>query len=86
METAFATFGDDYYRIFANLQLGNLVVYVDEEGTVIHSAVYVAADIVFTKNGSSLVHPWMFLKLEDMDKYYPRRKSLTRGFFRRRGV
>jgi len=84
--TSFDTFGKDYYRIYGNLRLGDLVLYVDEKSRPVHSAVYIAADIVFTKNGSSAARPWMFLKLQDMDDYYPRRKPLSRGLFRRRGT
>ncbi|MBN2473477.1 MAG: hypothetical protein JXB62_02625 [Pirellulales bacterium] len=88
VQTAFDTFGQDYYRIFRNPQFGDLVVYVDHEDRTIHSAVYIAADVVFTKNGSTILRPWMFMKLDDMDQFYPRprRQELTRAFFRRKGM
>jgi len=85
-DTAFATFGKDYYRIFGNPQFGDLVLYVDDDAWTIHTAVYIAADIVFTKSGTSVVRPWMFMKLESMDDYYPRLNGLTKGFFRRKGM
>jgi len=82
---AFASFATDYHRIYADPQFGDLVLYVDDKNHSIHSAIYIAADIVFTKNGSSIVHPWMFMKLKDMDGYYPM-ESPTKVVFRPRGA
>ncbi len=36
----------------------------------IHSAVYIADDILFTKNGSTVVSPWLFMKLDRLVAYY----------------
>jgi hypothetical protein len=50
---------------------GDLVVLADREsGAVVHSAVYLADDLVFTKNGFGLAEPWMYMPLDRMMKIY----------------
>lgn len=39
-------------------------------GDAIHSCVYLADDIVFTKNGRSPTQPWVLMKLEDVINQY----------------
>ncbi len=43
-----------------------LVVYAKETGEILHSAVYIAADILFTKNGDSMFKPWVLMRYTDM--------------------
>ncbi len=86
LKVVFDTFGKDYHQIFGNPQFGDLVVFIDELKQIIHSTVYIAADVVFTKNGTNTARPWMFLKLDDMDDFYPRSKPLKRAYFRRHGL
>ncbi len=86
-DEAFATFDEDYYEIFGNPRFGDLVIYIDkQEERFIHSAVYIAADVVFTKNGWNYSRPWMFMELESVGDFYPRSKPLSRSFFRRKGI
>jgi hypothetical protein len=77
---------EDYYQVYGNLRLGDVVAFVDSQGRLIHSAVFIADDILFTKNGPSSAHPWMFMKLEDMKSYYPTRQGMHVGYFRRRDL
>lgn len=84
--TDFSTFAEDFYRIFGNPQFGDLVVYVNPKGGIVHSAVYIAADIVFTKNGNSNTRPWMFMKSENMKDFYPFPGGLVKAMFRRQGM
>ena len=39
-------------------------------GNAIHSCVYLADDLVFTKNGRSPTQPWVVMKLDDVVAYY----------------
>lgn len=50
-----------------NLQFGDLLFFI-EKGTenAFHSVVYVADDIVFTKNGSNIAMPWIFMRMDDL--------------------
>lgn len=45
---------------------GDLIVFYRPDGFPIHMVVYIADDIVFTKNGSSTFHPWMLMKWDDL--------------------
>ena len=47
----------DYHRVSGNLRLGDVVVFMDQKKPV-HSAVYVADDVLFTKNGRGSSMPW----------------------------
>lgn len=66
---------DNYYEIFADPTFGDLVVF-EQGGVAYHSAVYLADDLVFTKNGSKLSRPWMLLRMEEMEDFYPRPDSM----------
>jgi hypothetical protein len=79
------TLEDDYYRVYGNLQLGDLVFYSDAVSAV-HSAVYLADDILFTKNGNTSSRPWMLVKLEDMQDFYPALKPLEVRYYRRKDL
>ena len=52
----------------------------------IHSAVYIADDIVFTKNGPSAATPWVLSTIAEMKAFYPGWKPLSVSFYRRRGA
>ena len=70
---------------------GDLVVLADREsGAVVHSAVYLADDLVFTKNGFGLAEPWMYMPLDRMMRIYSlhlgQPDSVKVLLYRRRGV
>jgi hypothetical protein len=39
---------------------------LNKDGNAIHSVVYLADDIVFTKNGNNYAQPWMLMRLKDV--------------------
>ena len=45
----YRTLTQDYYRIYSNPLLGDVVEFVHDEGNARHAAVYVADDFVFTE-------------------------------------
>jgi hypothetical protein len=49
---------------------GDVLVLMDREGQIRHSAVYLADDLVFTKNGTSYVRPWMIMRVFDLHALY----------------
>lgn len=79
----------DYYVVTGTRTFGDILLFAQSDGTVIHSCVYVADNIVFTKNGSSQNSPWILMTLPDVIAYYPsdtpidiqtyRRKQLAGG-------
>jgi hypothetical protein len=52
-------------------RFGDVLVFVTEEMNAHHSCIYVAADIVYTKNGRSMYAPWTMLHLKDVESTYP---------------
>ena len=52
-------------------RFGDVLVFVTEEMNAHHSCIYVAADIVYTKNGRSMYAPWTILHLKDVESTYP---------------
>lgn len=59
-----------YYPVAGEPILGDVIVLVQPNGLVVHSCVYVAADIVFTKNGSSFSVPWTLAPLDQVVAFY----------------
>jgi hypothetical protein len=86
MEEVVKTIQHDYYRVFGNYQLGDLVLFIDEHESLFHSAIYIADDILFTKNGNVSSQPWILMKLGDMKNFYPLSKPPDVRFYRRKDV
>lgn len=52
-------------------KFGDILFFLDSQrGDAFHSCVYIADDVVFTKNGRNVLSPWIFTKLEDVKKVY----------------
>ena len=55
----------------APYKFGDILFFLDaERGDAFHSCVYIADDIVFTKNGRNVLSPWIFARLEDVKRVY----------------
>jgi hypothetical protein len=61
---------EDYFPAVGPPLLGDIFVFVRADGVVVHSCVYVAGDIVFTKNGSSFSVPWTMGTLDSVVTFY----------------
>jgi len=77
---------EDHYPVASDPRYGDLVLFFTPEGKLIHSAVYLADNIVFTKNGDTSLHPWMFSTVQDLIDQYsfmvPPDKQLDVQYFR----
>jgi hypothetical protein len=60
------TLETEYYPVFTDPRYGDLVFLSKPNGEIIHSSVYVADNIVYTKNGGHYLSPWMLMKIPDM--------------------
>ena len=76
----------DYVNVTTPPQLGDVILFRRGPDEVIHSCNYVADGIVFTKNGGSLGHPWMFARLADMMDFYSYPTPVQISFMRRRDM
>ena len=66
----------DYVAIDPPYKFGDILCFLDD-GEGLHTCVQVADDIVLTKNGESILAPWTFMPLKDVDDIY-RRSAGTR--------
>jgi hypothetical protein len=59
------------YQQVTEPTFGDVVVLIDKAtGVVVHSAIYLADDVVFTKNGFGLAEPWIYMPLAQMLELY----------------
>lgn len=61
----------DYVAVDPPYKFGDILCFLDR-GEGLHTCVHVADDIVFTKNGDSILAPWTFMQLKDVDEVYRR--------------
>ena len=66
----------DYVAIDPPFKFGDVLCFLDN-GEGLHTCVQIADDIVLTKNGESILAPWTFMSLKDLDEVY-RRSADTR--------
>ncbi|MCA9220471.1 MAG: hypothetical protein KDA71_09105 [Planctomycetales bacterium] len=72
-----------YCRLNGQPGFGDLALFCEPHGEVFHSAIYIADNVVFTKNGSTMLRPWMFMRLPEMADFYPRTRPIEVRFYRR---
>jgi hypothetical protein len=60
-----------YYQIAAPSQYGDILLLMNDKNEIKHSAVYLADDLVFTKNGNNYSQPWMLMRIPDLLATYP---------------
>lgn len=74
--------GEQYAAVQGEPQFGDVVLLTLPDGSSIHSATYIADNIVFTKNGPSLAAPFIFSTVEDMLAFYPSSESIRLTYYR----
>lgn len=75
---------ENYYTVEGEFQLGDIVGFVDAEGDLYHVAVYLADDLLFTKNGTSPLSPWTIMRTQDVIGYYQLKAENPRLIYHRR--
>ncbi len=61
---------NDYYPVAGEPDYGDIMVLVQPDGVVVHACVYLAAGVVFTKNGSAFSVPWLLGNLDAVVAFY----------------
>lgn len=84
IDVATATLKRDYFIVESDFLLGDIVAFLDADGILFHVAVYLADDLVFTKNGMSPMAPWVVSTIDDVKAYYRPRSAEPRILFHRR--
>ncbi len=83
-ELVVATLRKDYTVATNNFTLGDVLTLVDSANTIIHMCVYVADDVVYTKNGATPLAPWVLMKRTEMLKNYPSATGII--VYRKKGI
>jgi hypothetical protein len=81
---AFKTLKENYFIVESDFELGDIIAFLDENGDIFHAAVYIADDLVFSKNGISAMAPWTLMSLDDVKSYYRWRSENPRMIVHRR--
>ena len=76
----------NYVSATGEPRFGDIILLTLPDGSSIHSAIYIADGIVFTKNGPSLATPYLFSTMEDMLAFYPSSERITVNYYRRAGT
>ena len=74
----------NYYQISAPSQYGDILLLMNEKQEVKHSAVFIADNIVFTKNGNNYRQPWMLMRIPDLLATYPATPAMKPVYMRRK--
>jgi hypothetical protein len=74
----------EYTPVTSTPVMGDILILGRANGDVVHSCVYLAADLVFTKNGQAPTVPWTLSTLADLLAFYPAQPPLTVRIFRRK--
>lgn len=75
-----------YFPVPGESKLGDLLFFTRPDGTAVHACVYVADDIVFTKNGLSFAMPWILMTLADVRAFYPADQPMEIRRFREKNL
>lgn len=86
IENVSKAFHDNYYTTTGKLTFGDILMFVKRDGTVIHSCVYIADDIVYTKNGADPDSPWILMTLPDVKAFYPSEDPIDIQHYRAKAI
>jgi hypothetical protein len=80
------TLQSDYTLVSEQPTYGDLITLINSRGDAVHVAVYVAQDVVFTKNGVNLLQPWVLMRMDEMMSYFPSAEPLRIVIFRKKDL
>lgn len=61
---------EKYATVPPPYRFGDVLFFNNASGETIHSCVFIAADIVYTKNGENALAPWILMRLGDVQDIY----------------
>jgi len=62
---------ETFYKIAQPGVYGDVLLLYNDKDEIVHSAVYLADDLVFTKNGRNHTMPWIIMRISDLHSLYP---------------
>ena len=80
------TLQKDYYPVLTAPRYGDILFFTDSTGNAFHSAVYIADNIVYTRNGAEFRQPYILMQLPDLIETYaallPEGERINISFYR----
>jgi len=76
------TLKSDFDQVTGAPVFGDLVMLLDGAGRPVHLCVYLADEVVFTKNGRAVSEPWVLMKLSDVLATYASKVAAPTVVFR----
>jgi hypothetical protein len=61
---------EHYFQTSDEPAYGDIIFFTTPDGQTVHSAVYLAANLAFTKNGDDQHQPWIIMDLDDIRDLY----------------
>ena len=74
----------NYYQIAAPSLYGDVLLLMNNKNEIKHSAVYLADDLVFTKNGNNYRQLWMLMRISDLLATYPNTPPMRTVYMRKK--
>ena len=65
---------------------GDVILFRDAKAESVHMCVYIADDIVFTKNGAHYFQPWVLMRFADVVARYPSANASRTSLFRKNAL
>jgi len=81
-EVVRTTIENDYFPVPGQPSMGDLVLFYAPDRSIVHSAVYIADDILFTKAGPSFTSPWLLMTQDEVLAAFPAYEKLDLAYFR----
>ena len=74
----------NFFQIAAPSLYGDVLLLMNNKNEIKHSAVYLADDLVFTKNGNNYRQPWMLMRISDLLATYPNTPPMRAVYMRKK--
>lgn len=75
----------EYEPVLDDFRFGDIILFMKSDTQAIHSAVYLADGILYTKNGPTQKSPWIMMKMETLTSYYETNVDLKIRGYRKKG-
>lgn len=85
LKTINKALAEDFEGVKGDPQFGDLVLLQQPDNSTIHACVYIADDVVFTKNGRSLAAPFIFSTIGDLLAFHGNSESIHLAYYRQKG-
>ncbi len=86
IEAVAAAFRNDYHPVTGAPTFGDVIMLANPGGDIFHSCVFIADNIVFTKNGANPSSPWILMTLDDVVAFYPSDEPFDIQLYRAKNI